>query len=1273
VVPTLRLHFLGTLEIQYEGQQLPKPPTLKSQSLLAYLILHRDRPQPRDRLMDLFWGDRAENKARRSLRTALWHIRRCLPEGFIPSDPHTVQFDPQRDVWLDVDEFESLASHDDLASLQSALALYRGDFLDGFYDDWIINERYRLESLSTEARARLMMAQEARGEHQVALVTALGLLDHDPFREDAHRLAMRAYCRLGQRNAALEQYHRCREMVGEELGTEPMVETTELYQQILDGRFVLGRVAEAVRVEMPWPRASPASGRNPLDVAARAILVGREEELGFLQDCWQRGQGGLVLVSGEAGVGKTRLVEEFADHLRWQGVRVLWGSCYEFERVLPYQPVAGALRSALPTLTPAALAEFPDWAISEVARLVPEILERRRGLEIAVTTRPQEEQARLFDAAARFLAELTSRGALLVALEDLHWASESALRLLHYLARHLAGHPIFMVGTFRPEEITPQHPLLDFQRRLTREQLADSLHLPCLSRVAVEAMMVEMSGAGEAVMPLAERLYRDTEGNPFFLIETVKALFDMGRIRLEEGAWRGDFARISQEALPLPGSVSGLIEARAGRLSENAQELLRVSAVIGREFDFDLLNAIWDQGEEPALEALDELLRHRLIEEGLGTLGRDYAFTHQKIQEALYNGMPRWRRQQTHAQVGVAMERLYGPQAEDVAGELTFHFLEGMRYDKELTEKAIDYLLRAGDHARLAYAHHEAIDYYQRALGLLKQQHMHDRAARTLMKLGLTHHTAFNFRGARDSYDEGFALWQRSYERQAVSPLPTQHALRLSSRDPLTLDPTTAFDVSSLTVIRHLFSGLVDLGPEMDVLPEVARSWEVSEGGRKYVFHLRDDAGWTDGTPVTAGDFEYAWKRMLDLETGWYFASLLYDVKGARAFHQGEVSDPDSVGVSALDDVTLAVELEAPAGYFLNLLAYAIPVPRHVVEAHGDGWAEAGNFVTNGPFQLEAWERGQAMLLTRNPDYNGRVRGNVQQVELSLLPSTEWAVALARYERDGLDVLDITSFPVLELDHVRQRHAGEYISASEASTYCLGFDATQPPFDDPRVRRAFSLAIDKERLADAKLGGYSFPATGGFVPPTIPGHSAGIGLPYDPDQARRLLSEGGYPGGRGFPLVEAAVVSSPETSLLSEYLQDQWRKELAVDSSWELLEWQPLLDKVYEEPPHIVGVRFLSDYPDPDDFLRVAMTHSRSFIGWPNEPYDELVEAARRVTDQGERMKLYSQADRILVEDAALIPLTYGRRHLLVKPWVRNYLPSGINSWACKDVVIDSH
>ena len=320
-MPTLQLYFLGTLDIRYDDRQLPKPATLKSQSLLAYLPLHRDRPQPRDRLADLFWGGRPERKARRSLTTALWHIRRCLPdEELILSDPHTVQFDPHADLWLDVDEFESRVSHDDLASLQAAVALYRGDFLDGFYGDWIINERYRLETLFSEALARLMVTQEANGEHEAALATALRLLDHDALREDAHRLAMHAYCHLGQRYAALEQYRRCREIVLEELSAEPMVETSELYQAILEGRVAVGR---ARPVQIPAAAPSVPAGRSPLDVIAPSRLVGREEELAFLHECWQgaeAGQGGLALISGEAGVGKTRLVEEFANRLRWRGV-----------------------------------------------------------------------------------------------------------------------------------------------------------------------------------------------------------------------------------------------------------------------------------------------------------------------------------------------------------------------------------------------------------------------------------------------------------------------------------------------------------------------------------------------------------------------------------------------------------------------------------------------------------------------------------------------------------------------------------------------------------------------------------------------------------------------------------------------------------------------------------------------------------------------------------------------------------------------------------------
>ena len=736
---TLQLHFLGTLDIRYDNQPLRKPPTLKSQSLLAYLTLHRHRPQSRDRLVGLFWGDRPERKARRSLSTALWHIRRCLPDAIpILSDPHTAQFDPQSDLWLDVDEFESQVSHDDAASLQSAVTLYRGDFLDGFYDDWIISERYRLEALFLEALARLMVGHEIGGEHQAALAEALRLLGRDPLREDAHRLAMRAYCRLGQRNAALEQYHRCREVVLEELGAEPMVETAELYQAIWEGRFEVERAHEVVPVEVPVIAPSVPPGRSPLDVIAPVRLVGRERELVFLDNCWQRtqtGYGGLALISGEAGVGKTRLVEEFANHLRWQGVRVLWSRCYEFERALPYQPFAEALRTILPTLTLSELAGFPAWAVAEVAHLVPEVLEKRPGLEAPAAPSVGEERARLFEGVASFVAELSSHRVILIVIEDLHWASESTLELLHYVARHLADHPVLMVGTLRPEALGLQHPLLAIRRRLTRDGLAKPLRLSHLSPEATEAMVVEMSGAGNAVTPLARRLYQETEGNPFFLMEIVKVLFGTEVVYLEEGAWRGDFVQISEGEIPLPAAVSEAIQARVHRLGDDAQEALRAAAVLGYEFNFDLLSAAWRRDDEATLEAVDDLLRHRLIDERTGPADRDYAFTHHKIQEVVYAGMRRRHRQHAHARVGAAMETLYGREVEALAGELAFHFEQGQQLDKTLTQKTITYRLQAGKTAVRLFANEEAIAHFTRGLELLKT--LPDSPERTQQELML--------------------------------------------------------------------------------------------------------------------------------------------------------------------------------------------------------------------------------------------------------------------------------------------------------------------------------------------------------------------------------------------------------------------------------------------------------------------------------------------------------------------------------------------------------
>jgi ABC-type oligopeptide transport system substrate-binding subunit/DNA-binding SARP family transcriptional activator len=1285
VVSTLRLYLLGTLDIRYNGQQLPKPATLKSQSLLAYLVIHRDQPQPRDRLVGLFWGDRPERKARHSLRTALWHIRRCLPEEFILSDPHAVRFDPQSDFWLDIDEFEHLVSHDDIAYLESGVVLYRGDFLDGFYDDWVINERYRVETLFSEALARLMIAQEARGEHDAALATAMRLLQQDPLREDAHRLAMRTYCRLGQRNVALEQYRRCREIVGEELGTEPMVETTELYQEILEGRFLVERKLEALPVEVPLPQPVPAVGRNPLDVVAVSRLVGREQELAFLDECWQgaeAGQGGLVLISGEAGVGKTRLVEELANRVRWEGIHVLWGRCYEFERVLPYQPVAEALRTVLPSLAPAELAGFPAWARGEAAGLEPELSQDAEvgtvggQPELDAMTEPplDEERTVLFESTARFLGKLSSQRPLLIVLEDLHWASESTLQLVHYLARHLAGHQVLMVGTFRPEAIGLEHPLLDLRRRLTRERLAEPLRLSPLSPEAVEAMVAEMSGAGQAVAPLARRLYQETEGNPFFVMEIVKALFDTGVLCLEGGVWQADFAQISEGKLPLPATLSDAIQARVRRLNEESREALRLAAVLGREFDFDLLKTVWARDEGEVLEALDELFRHRLIEEGSGAMARDYAFSHHKIQEVIYADMARRHRQHIHARVGMAMESVYGAGVDELAGELAFHFQEGRQHDETLTEKAITYLLQAGDRARTFYAHQEAIDHYQEALALLKEQREYERAARTLMKLGLTYQNAFDFQAARQAYDEGFLLWEQAVKGESLDRAPpAPHGLRVALVEPASLDPGLAYDIDSQTVIEQLFSGLVELSPEMDVVPDVARSWEMLDEGRKYIFHLRHDVHWSDGVQVTAGDFEYAWKRVLDPATHSQLAGLLYDIKEARAYHEGHVSDPDLIGVRAVDGSTLVVELEGPTGYFPHLLCLltTCPVPRHVVEAHGRGWTELGNLVTNGPFRLVAWERGESMLLERNLTYHGGSTGNLQQVEL-WFRAAEPAEWLQMYEDNRLEVLVLHFLvPLTDWERARQRHPGEYVSVPGPHTHYIGFDVRRPPFDDPRVRRAFALAADRETLAHVTLRGYALPATGGFVPPGMPGHSPGIGLPYDPEQARLLLAEAGYPGGQGFPEVEVLSADKPLFVPTVENLQTQWLHNLGIQIASKQLNWRETLNRLSRESPPIWLMGWTADYPDPDNFLRVA--EWRLIGGWRNELYDRLIEGARRATDQGERMRMYQQAEPILVQEAPILPLWHYRSHLLVKPWVRRYRTSALGSCFWKDLIIEPH
>ena len=311
------------------------------------------------------------------------------------------------------------------------------------------------------------------------------------------------------------------------------------------------------------------------------------------------------------------------------------------------------------------------------------------------------------------------------------------------------------------------------------------------------------------------------------------------------------------------------------------------------------------------------------------------------------------------------------------------------------------------------------------------------------------------------------------------------------------------------------------------------------------------------------------------------------------------------------------------------------------------------------------------MVLLRNPAYYGRFTGNVQRIEFSLLPSTAWLAGLALYEADDLDI--ITLLPSPEMDRTRQLHSGEYFSTPRLALCYLGFNLSRPPFNDDRVRQAFVMATDRETLANMILKGYGAPATGGFIPPGMPGYSPGISLPYDPDRACRLLAEAGYPDGQGFLPVDALTnvdQTAVEAVTVTEYLQAKWQENLKVKSVWEAVPQKDYLDRLYGgERPSIFFASWRYDIPDPENFLGWCWYMTQGQF----ETYASMMEKAEQATEPGEQLNLFGQADHILVEAAAFTPLWYTRLHMLVKPWVSKFPTSALKWWFWKDVIINPH
>lgn len=733
---TLRIQLFGPFQATWQGQPLLALRRPRLQALCAYLLLrHRHRPAPRDHLAFTFWPDMLEDDARTHLRRHLYLLRQWLPpssngDWFI-ARYDDIRLNPHADLWVDVWAFEDGLTQGE-AELAAAVELVSADLLPYLSDAWLALERERLRRSYARALVRLITLSQARCDWIAAIHWTRRLIAHDPLNEEVHRLLIALHYASGNRPAALQQFEVCQRLLRQELGIAPMPETLALRDAILRGQpldiaaqFIMPLFAlHSPAARRPSPVVAPP-GHEPRAPAPSEVVpfVGREPELQRLAEAWgqaARGAGSLLLIGGEAGVGKSRLLHEIAAHARRRGARVLWGRCYEFEHASPYQPVADLLRADLPRL---ALSQLPPLWLAEAARLLPELRERRPDLPDPSRLEPEHEQSRLVEGLCRCLLGLSYQQSLLVLLDDLHWATESTLTWLHTLARHLRSASILVVAAYRQEEVGLGHRLRDLMRELRREGWGAPLLLQPLAGDTTHELVKALSGLGEAAVGPSRRLYAESEGNPFFLLELIKHLEETGQLRQQGGCWAGPWVESAISAgdggpqvippLPLPESVREIIQARLERLGESARALLDCAAVAGREFDIAVVRAALDWPEDRVLRALEELLERGLVHErdNGAASSRDYAFSHHLVQEVTYEGLTRARREALHRWLGQAMAKAYGAAA---AAELAHHFERGGARDQ-----ALQYLKLAGDQAAARYANSEALNYYGRALSLL--------------------------------------------------------------------------------------------------------------------------------------------------------------------------------------------------------------------------------------------------------------------------------------------------------------------------------------------------------------------------------------------------------------------------------------------------------------------------------------------------------------------------------------------------------------------------
>ena len=698
-MPELRLAVLGPPRLELDGAAV-EVDTRKAIALLVYLAVTGER-HGREALAGLLWPEYDEAHARAALRRTLSALNKGLRGGWLATDRTSIALD-RADLWVDLERFQALVEecrahgHQPaetcpacMAPLREAAALHRGDFLAGFalrdadgFEDW---QRLQAESLRRELAGvleRLVGVQAAAGRWQDAIADGHRWLALDPLHEPAHRQLMRLYAWSGQRGAALRQYRACVRVLDRELGVAPLEETTALYQTIKQGHAEHERPA-------PPPVAVATLSRPP--------LVGRAAEWSTLLETYEaaRRDGRLVVLEGEAGIGKTRLAEEFAAHAVAAGATTISGRCYDGESGLAYQPLVEGLRAALSGQADSAwLREVPTPWLAETSRLLPELVDLRPGLAPAPPLDSPGAQSRFLAGLSQvLLAALRAPVPGVLVLDDLHWADEASLDVLTYLVRRLAGQPVCIVVTWRSEQVQGGHRLRRLAAEARHAGSATVLPLARLSQpeVAELVLAVAPARAGQAAW-----LYEETEGLPFFLTEYLA-------VTPEDAA-----------GAPPPGGVRELLRAKLGPVSEAGRQLLATAAVIGRSFDFDTVRAASGRSEEETVAALEELTGLGLVLEvreagELPVLA--YDFGHERMRALVYEQTSLARRRLLHRRVAEALAgRAHG---QSLAASIARHFqLAGQETEAATAFRA------AGDQARSLYANHEALAHYRSALAL---------------------------------------------------------------------------------------------------------------------------------------------------------------------------------------------------------------------------------------------------------------------------------------------------------------------------------------------------------------------------------------------------------------------------------------------------------------------------------------------------------------------------------------------------------------------------